>query len=65
MYGPRVASPHPAHLDVSEHEVIHDLDPVVVHVRCTGQARDERPPTERIGPWPDLREVQPRDEAQT
>ena len=65
MYGPRVASPHPTHLDVAENEIIHDLDPVVVQVKCTGQARDQRPLAVRIGPWPDLREVTWSDEAKT
>ncbi len=57
MYGPRVASPHPVNLDVAENEIIHDLDPVVVHVKLTAQARDQQPLVEHIGPWPDLREV--------
>ena len=65
MYGPRVASPHPAHLNVTDNEILHDLDPVVVHVKCTGQARDQQPLAERIAPWPDLREVTVSDEAQT
>ena len=65
MYGPRVASPHPAHLNVTDNEILHDLDPVVVHVKCTGQARDQQPLAERIAPWPDLREVTGSDEAQT
>ena len=49
MYGPRVASPHPVIFDVTENEVIQDLDPVVVHVKCTGRARDQRPMVEQIG----------------
>ena len=65
MYGPRVASPHPVIFDVTENEVIQDLDPVVVHVKCTGRARDQRPVVEQIGPWPDMREVTASGEAQT
>ena len=65
MYGPRVASTHPVNLDVAENEIIHDLDPVVIHVKCIRQARDQRPLVEHIGPWPGMREVTGSDEAQT
>ena len=52
--------------DIAEHEVIRDLEPVVIQVRCVWQALGQGHGivVEQLGPWPGRKDITGSDEEQ-